>query len=149
MFGVASGEKTGFTLKMPNTSFADIAGLSFLIVDDEEFTLAAMKKTLESMGATKIATAADGLRALSHLVDAGAPDVMLLDLKMPEMSGTEMLRQLAEHKYTGAVIFVSGADRDTIAVAEGLANYRDLNILGHIVKPMTPDKLGGFLDKLE
>ncbi len=134
---------------MPNDARADIAQLSFLVVEDEAFSLAAATRTLEGMGVAGVATAADGIKALAHLDGSPPPDVMLVDIKMPGMGGTEMLRQLAERDYPGAIILLSGADKDTITIAEGLANYRELNVLGHIVKPMTPDALGGLLAKIE
>ncbi len=134
---------------MPNEAPADIAKLSFLVIEDEEFSRAAVTQTLGAMGATNVATAVDGFVALAHLVESTPPDVMLLDLKMPKMSGAELLRHLAERNYPGAIILVSGADKDTITVAEGLANYRDLNVLGQIVKPMTPSSLSSLLAKLE
>ena len=133
---------------MPNEARADIAQLSFLVVEDEAFSRTAATRTLGAMGATDVATAADGVKALAHLASSTPPDVMLVDIKMPEMGGAELLRHLAERNYPGAIILVSGADKDTIAVAEGLANYRELKVLGHIVKPMTANALGGFLAKL-
>jgi hypothetical protein len=33
------------------------------------------------------------------------------------------------------VILISGADEDTLAVAEGMANYRGVNVVGYITKP--------------
>ena len=132
---------------MPSEAQEDIARMSFLVIEDEAFSRAAVTRTLEAMGATKVATAADGLKALEYLNQSTPPDIMLLDLKMPEMGGSEL--HLAERDYPGAIILVSGVDKDTITVAESLANYRKLNILGHIVKPMTPDSLNGLLAKLE
>jgi CheY-like chemotaxis protein len=104
---------------------------------------------LRKMGAKEIADAADGVEARVHLEQSTTPDVILLDLIMPEMGGVELLRHLAEHSYPGAIILVSGTDKDTITAAEGLANYRNLNVLGHIVKPMTPTSLSDILTRLE
>ncbi len=134
---------------MPNQAANHIARLSFLVIEDEKFSRAVVTKTLKSLGAADVATADDGLEALVHLVDSTSPDVMLLDLNMPDMGGAELLRHLAERHYPGAIILVSGADEVTITAAEGLANYRGLNVLGHIVKPMTADALSGLLAKLE
>ena len=117
---------------MADETAAGIAQLSFLVVEDEAFSLAAITKTLAGMGAVDVATAADGVKALAHLDQQTPPDVMLLDLNMPEMGGAEVLRHLADRNYTGAIILVSGADQDTISIAESLANYRELNVLGHI-----------------
>ncbi len=96
-----------------------------------------------------VATDNNGIEALAHLVESTPPDVMLVDIIMPKMGGADLLRHLAERHYPGAIILVSGADKDTITVAEGLAKYRELNVLGHIVKPMTPNALSGLLAKLE
>ncbi len=134
---------------MPNQAPNHISRLSFLVVEDEAFSLAVATKTLGAMGAAGVATAADGIEALAHLAQSAPPDVMLVDINMPGMGGAELLRHLAEDNYPGAVILVSGADKVTITAAEGLANYRGLNVLGHIVKPMTPDSLSGLLAKLE
>ena len=127
----------------------NIAQLSFLVIDDEGFSRATVTRTLGAMGVTDVATANNGIEALAHLVKSTPPDVMLVDIVMPEMGGAEFLRHLAERNYPGAIILVSGAHKDTITVAESLANYRELNVLGHIVKPMTPNALSGLLAKLE
>ncbi len=134
---------------MPNEAPSEIAPLSFLVIEDEEFSRAALTQTLGAMGAVDVATAANGIEALAHLVESTPPDVMLVDINMPKMGGADLLRHLAERHYPGAIILVSGADKDTITVAEGLAKYRELNVLGHIVKPMTPNALSGLLAKLE
>ncbi|MDP6787277.1 MAG: response regulator [Rhodospirillales bacterium] len=128
---------------------ADIARLSFLVIEDEAFSRTIVKRTLGAMGVTDVATANNGIEALAHLVKSTPPDVMLVDIIMPEMGGPELLRHLAERNYPGAIILVSGTHKDTIAVAESLANYRELNVLGHIVKPMTANALNGLLAKLE
>ena len=48
---------------MPNEAPADIAKLSFLVIEDEEFSRAAVTQTLGAMGATNVATAVDGFVA--------------------------------------------------------------------------------------
>ncbi len=132
---------------MANEGAADIARFSFLVVEDEAFSRAALTRTLAAMGAVDVATAADGTEVLARLAEQTPPDVMLVDLRMPKMGGAELLRHLAEGDYRGAIILVSGADEVTITVAESLANYRELNVLGHIVKPMTPRSLSALLAK--
>ena len=102
----------------------------------------------QSFGMTPEITA-DGIEALAYIDDSPSPDVMLVDINMPKMGGAELLRHLAERNYPGAIILVSGTDKDTITVAEGLANYRGLKVLGHIAKPMTPNALSSLLAKLE
>ena len=132
-----------------NETPTDIAQLSFLVIEDEEFSRSIMTRILGMMGATDIDTANNGIEALAHLDESTPPDVMLVDIVMPEMGGAELLRNLAERNYPGAIIIVSGTHKDTITVAESLANYHELKVLGHIVKPMTLDALNSLLAKLE
>jgi CheY-like chemotaxis protein len=127
----------------------DIDRLSFLIIEDEAVTRATTKKTLASLGATKVAVAVDGFEALAHLTGTTSPDVMLLDINMPEMSGAKLLRQLPDRNYPGAIIIVSGIDEVTISVAESVAKYHDLKVLGHIIKSLTQQALIDLLAKLE
>jgi two-component system, NtrC family, response regulator HydG len=62
-----------------------------LLVDDERNALRTMKALLEGEGFA-VRTAENGLRALEALAEA-APDVLVTDLKMPELDGLELLRR--------------------------------------------------------
>ncbi len=77
-----------------------------LIVDDE----AAIRETLEqilSYEGYAVRTAATGAEGLAEL-ERRAPDVMLLDIKMPGMDGFEVLQRLKAAGHTVPVIVVSG-----------------------------------------
>ena len=50
----------------------------------------------------------DGAQALS-MVEQGPPDLILLDLMLPGMSGVELLRRLRDNHFTGAVIILTGS----------------------------------------
>jgi CheY-like chemotaxis protein len=131
---------------MPNSADLDIASLSFLVVDDEAFIQKLAVRVLGTLGATNVDTVGDGVEALAYLDSNDAePDIMLVDLNMPIMGGVELLRKLAERNYTGAIILASGADAETLAVAEGMAKYREVNVLGYITKPVTPVALKEML----
>ncbi|MBT5034145.1 MAG: hypothetical protein HOM51_06445 [Rhodospirillaceae bacterium] len=60
---------------------------------------------------------------------------------MPDMGGAELLRHLADRNYSGAIVIVSSADEEILLVAEGIAKYRQMNVLGHITKPITQETL--------
>ena len=122
---------------------------SFLVIDDEAFIQTLLVRQLRQMGASRIATASNGVEALAHLDAADPkPDVLLVDLSMPEMGGVELMRRLAERAYRGAVILVSGADQETLVVAEEVAKYREVAVLGFVRKPVKPETLTQLLDKL-
>ncbi len=65
-----------------------------LIVDDEPDTLELVKLVLES-GGFETVLAASGKEALSEL-DASRPDMVLLDIMMPDMDGWEVFRKIKE-----------------------------------------------------
>lgn len=132
-----------------NGKYLELPSLSFLVVDDEVFIQKLAVRILGQMGATDVETATNGKEALDHISSAASkPDVLLVDLNMPIMGGVELLRHLAESNFSGAIILVSGSDEETLAVAEGLAKSRDVNVLGYITKPISPQSLTDVLNKL-
>jgi CheY-like chemotaxis protein len=134
---------------MSTSAPSKFGSLSFLVIDDEAFVQNLHVRLLRQMGASKIATAANGVEALAYLDGTDPPpDVLLVDLSMPEMSGTELMQQLAERTYKGAVILVSGADPETLVIAEGMAKYRGVTTLGYVTKPVKPEALTEVLAKL-
>ncbi|MBT6363713.1 MAG: response regulator, partial [Rhodospirillaceae bacterium] len=81
---------------MPNDTAPKIGALSFLVIDDEPFVQKLAVRILGIMGATDIETASNGVEALANIDNAATqPDVLLVDLNMPDMGGAELLRHLA------------------------------------------------------
>lgn len=85
-----------------------LAGLRVLLIEDHESTRAAFSRLLAGHGAT-VETAVDGREAL-HVLAHHAPDVVLLDLMLPDMDGREVLRRLAQDRPANlrCVLAVSG-----------------------------------------
>jgi CheY-like chemotaxis protein len=71
---------------------------TILAVDDENDVLVIIKSALTSEG-YKVATASNGYDALAIAQDA-KPDLIILDLMMPEMDGFEVLASLRENEAT-------------------------------------------------
>jgi two-component system cell cycle response regulator len=71
---------------------ADIAGASVLVVDDHEHNLELMQAYAESLGCRAL-TARDGVEALEK-VRSDQPDLVLLDIMMPKMSGFQVCARL-------------------------------------------------------
>jgi two-component system response regulator len=105
---------------MPDDATPDFASRSFLIVDDAPAIRTLLARILGEMGATDVATASDGKQALAHLDAAEAqPEVLFIDLTMPEMGGVKLMQHLATRGYESAVVLVSSADEETLTAAEG------------------------------
>jgi len=101
---------------------ADPRPLHVLVVDDEPHILHYMRATLESWGHT-VEVASDGSYALERAM-AGPFDVIICDLRMPNLSGREMYTQLARQDPRAAerIIFATGdtVRGDTLQFLEGL-----------------------------
>ena len=76
--------------------------MSVLIADSSEEFCAQLKDKLQALGYAVMPTAADGQQALEFLrrggeyAQAPRPDLVLLDLNMPRMSGHEVLREIKD-----------------------------------------------------
>ena len=66
-----------------------------LITDDEPMVLRVLRLQLENAGYT-VETAPNGKVALERIM-ANAPDALVTDIEMPQMSGEELCKQLQEH----------------------------------------------------
>lgn len=134
---------------MSNNRSQQIKALSFLVVEDNAFTSIVVCETLKSLGAAVIETASTGREALDVIVTSEtSPDVLLVDLRMPEMGGVELIKRLAEQRYEGHVVLTSGVNERTLASVEEVARTVDVNVLGCLPKPITAAALAELLAKL-
>ena len=81
-----------------------------LVVDDEEILRSYMTRVLESEGYSVI-EAENGVEALSLLSqeDTGVVNLVITDVRMPKMGGTDLAANLAQHHAPPPVLFVSGS----------------------------------------
>ncbi|MBX2989567.1 MAG: response regulator [Bacteroidetes bacterium] len=77
-----------------------------LVVDDEDALRTVLSAELNSEG-YDVGTAADGMEALDEL-RKGAYDLVLLDIKMPNMNGFEVLKVIKEKHTSTKVIMLTG-----------------------------------------
>jgi DNA-binding response OmpR family regulator len=80
---------------------------------------------------------------------AARPDVVVLDLGMPNTDGVEFLRFLAEHDFTGPVLIVSGFDRRVLESAFRLGTELGLRMAGPLEKPVRLEELESLLLSLK
>lgn len=73
----------------------DVSGASLLVVDDNDQNLELLQAYLEDLGC-EIRTARDGLEAL-EAIGAREPDIVLLDVMMPRMSGFQACERIKAH----------------------------------------------------
>ncbi|MBD3355121.1 response regulator [Candidatus Woesearchaeota archaeon] len=102
-----------------------------LVVDDESEDLDTMKTILEKEG-YEVTAVSDGTDALDKLTGNGF-DIILMDIRMPELSGYELLRMLREKiNHHAKMLYVS-------IVPEKEIDMTDAD--GFIQKPFSPESL--------
>lgn len=106
-----------------------------LVVDDEPEVRLVLSEFLESRG-FEVVTAESGAKALA-IVDEVSPQVVLLDVTMPEMDGVETLKRLTALK-PGLPIIMVTANADVDVTSKLLA----LGAADYIPKPFDLDYLG-------
>ena len=106
-----------------------------LVVDDTEANRYAVSRHLRKAGYT-VWEASDGRRALERIA-VEQPDLMVLDIRMPNMDGFEVVRRLRQNPRTLhlPVLHVSASFTDPASQAEGLDSGAD-GYLTHPVEPM-------------
>jgi DNA-binding NarL/FixJ family response regulator len=96
-----------------------------VIADDHTFYREGLARLLRKFGVDVVGEAADGEAAV-RLGEETSPDVVLLDLRMPAVSGLDALRMLTEHSAATRVLVlsVSADELDvTDAIAAGASGY--------------------------
>lgn len=116
-----------------------------LLVDDDPVFRTLAEDLFLDAGVTEIATAKDGAAAIDQLAFGLEPDLVVCDLNMPAHDGVSLIRTLAERKFRGKVLIVSGEDESVIHTVVKLARMQGLEILGSIRKPLTPERLSAAL----
>ena len=126
----------------------DKLNMKILVLDDDPFTLKLIARMLANLG-YKSVTLCDNGRAALEQVDhrENRPDMILLDLNMPQMDGIEFVHHLVERRYAGSLILFSGEDEHMLRAAEKLVQTHQIKVPGSLQKPVTPDKLAALLEK--
>src|ERR1700687_3087312 len=107
-----------------------------------------LAQMLAGLGFTSVTTCDNGPAALESVDAPGnAPNLILLDLNMPEMDGIEFVRKLVEHNYTGSLILVSGEDERVLRMAEKLVQAHHITVLGYLNKPVSLARLSTLMEK--
>lgn len=113
----------------------DVLACRILIVDDEPANLQLLETLLAREGFSQVVATSDP-RRVAGLLEAFAPDLILLDLKMPELDGYAILEQLARTQdpddWLPVVVLTADPSRSARHRALGLG-AKD-----HLTKPFDP-----------
>ncbi len=103
--------------------------VSVVIADDHPLFLTGVRQAIESVPALEVvAEASDGAKALSE-IESRRPDLAVLDIRMPHLSGLQVLREMHQRNLSTDVIFLTMYDDE-----ETFNEAMDLGVMGYVSK---------------
>jgi two-component system, LytTR family, response regulator LytT len=115
--------------------------LRTVVVDDEQLAREELCYLLGAVGGVDVvAQATNGLEALK-MVEEHNPDLVMLDIQMPGITGFEVARRLVETGVDSHLVFVTAFDRHAIEAFE-------LNAVDYLLKPVEAERLGTTVDRV-
>jgi len=119
--------------------------LKVLVVDDEPPARARLAQLLadcaRQIALTQVGEADGGVAALEAVARL-QPDVVLLDIAMPDMSGIEVARHLTQSQSPPAIIFVTAYDEHALKAFE-------VQAVDYLLKPVRADRLQAALQRAQ
>ena len=119
---------------------------SILVVDDSPLIRKMMKRSLglSKLEVGTVFEATNGQEALAVLQKEWI-DVVLADIHMPVMSGTELIELMSRDQLMGKIpVVVVSAERSEPAIA----HLKALGVCGHLMKPFTPEQVMEAVQKV-
>ncbi|MFY0804243.1 response regulator [Peribacillus frigoritolerans] len=118
--------------------------ITVVIVEDDENAVNIYKQFTDQLDQfTVIATASTGKQAL-NILHAAQPDLILLDIFLPDMNGIDLLREI-RREYRGIDVILITAANDTETVSEAIRG----GAFGYLIKPIIIDKLLATLNQYD
>ena len=114
--------------------------LRTLIVDDEPVARKVLREELESMGDVDVVGEADSGASALDQISGRQPDLVLLDLQMPEMGGFEVIRKIRRGVHLPVVVIVTAYDKYALEAFEAGA-------IDYLLKPVGQDRLAQAVER--
>jgi two-component system LytT family response regulator len=106
-----------------------------MIVDDEPLARRELRRLLAEFPWVEIIGEAGNIAEAARAIEADAPELLFLDIKMPGGSGFDLLAKL---EHVPRVIFTTAYDDHAVQAFE-------VNALDYLLKPIEPERLAGAL----
>ncbi len=106
-----------------------------LIADDAAFMRNMLKKILTQAGYEVVGEASNGVEAVEKYKEI-RPDVMTMDIVMPEKDGIEAVREIVEYDPNARIIICSALGQQSMIIEAIQAGAKD-----YIIKPFQPEKV--------
>lgn len=103
--------------------------LRIVIADNESIIRMDLKELLEEAGHTVVGEAADGVKAV-ELTRKHHPDLVVMDIKMPEMDGITAAKIISNEKLAPVLLLTAFSQKEIVEKA------KDSGVLAYLVKPV-------------
>ncbi len=113
----------------------------FCIVDDTSFMRKMAADILRNSGHEVVGEAANGKDAI-NLYEKLRPDVVIMDLQMPEMNGTDAIREILRIDAEAVILVCTASNQQDLVEGAMEAGAK-----GYLMKPFNPERLGKVIDK--
>ena len=114
-----------------------------LIVDDNPLNIKVAKRALEALNYTNLDTCDSGFKCLEKIKNGSSYDIILMDIMMPGMSGTQTLENLKNISYFRTPVVALTAD----ALIGANQKYLSQGFSDYLAKPYTKEQLKNILNK--
>ena len=108
--------------------------LRLVIADNESIIRLDLREMLEDAGHEVVGEAINGRKAV-ELTRMHRPDLVIMDIKMPEMDGITAARKISEEKLAPVLLLTAFSQSDIVEKA------KDSGVLGYLVKPVRESNL--------
>ena len=105
-----------------------------LVAEDEPIARMDLREMLENLGYAVVGEAGDGI-AVVNLARALKPDLVLMDIKMPEQDGIMAAQTLSQERVVPVLLLTAYSDREFVDRAV------DAGVMGYLVKPFAEQQL--------
>jgi two-component system LytT family response regulator len=113
-----------------------------VLVDDEYYALQGLRMILEEVGGVEVVGMYENGPSALEGIEAGSPDVVFLDIEMPEINGLELFLKILETSKNPNVVFVTAYEHYAVQAFE-------LDALDYLVKPVQKTRLIKTLERLK
>jgi DNA-binding NarL/FixJ family response regulator len=114
---------------------------NFLIVDDTTFMRKMAADCLRQYGHVVVGEATNGKEAISQYQEL-QPDVVMMDLTMPEMNGIDAIKEIIKIDPTAVILICSASNQQDMIV-----DALDTGAKGYLMKPFKPTRLNEIIKK--
>ena len=110
-----------------------------LIIDDERLARAEVRRLLDDFDWVKVVGEAENAEQALALIQAQQPDLLFLDVQMPDKTGFELIEEIRGEM--PRIIFTTAYDEFALRAFE-------VNALDYLMKPITPDRFAAALSRV-